>query len=148
MPTTGHCASLSSVNSTKRIEDAMARVALAAELGKGFGRPVFVDNLPGAGGTTGTLQVVRAPKDGSTLGLVASGHVINPFTAPRMGYPASWLQSQSAQLSERSRVNKPRRLLQCQTVAARSRHGLLRHGYCSATCRGCPMTMSMRKLAS
>ena len=58
--------------------DGLAR-ALAPELGKGFGQPVFVDNLPGAGGTTGTHQVVRAPKDGSTLGLVASGHVINPF---------------------------------------------------------------------
>ena len=57
--------------------DAIAR-AMSNEMAKTFGRPVIVENLAGAGGTTGTLQVVRAPKDGLTLGMISSNHVINP----------------------------------------------------------------------
>ena len=47
-------------------------------MGKAFGHAVVVENLPGAGGMPGTLQVVKAPKDGLTLGLISSNHVINP----------------------------------------------------------------------
>ncbi len=43
-----------------------------------MGHPVVIENLPGAGGTTGTAQLVKAPKDGSTLAMVSSNHVINP----------------------------------------------------------------------
>jgi tripartite-type tricarboxylate transporter receptor subunit TctC len=57
--------------------DAVAR-AMSNEMAKTFGRPIVVENLAGAGGTTGTVQVVRAPKDGSTLGMISSNHVINP----------------------------------------------------------------------
>lgn len=57
--------------------DAVAR-ALVAPLAKAAGQPVIVENLPGAGGVLGTAQLVRAPRDGSTLGLIASNHVINP----------------------------------------------------------------------
>jgi tripartite-type tricarboxylate transporter receptor subunit TctC len=39
---------------------------------------VVVENLVGAGGLTGTAQLVRAPKDGMTIGMVSSNHVINP----------------------------------------------------------------------
>lgn len=67
--------------------DGLAR-ALTPELNKALGRPVIVDNLPGAGGTTGTLQVVKAAKDGGTLGLVASGHVINPYIYKSMPFDA------------------------------------------------------------
>lgn len=56
--------------------------AVARALGPGFGRttghPVLVENLAGAGGIPGTAQVVRAPKDGLTLGMISSNHVINP----------------------------------------------------------------------
>jgi tripartite-type tricarboxylate transporter receptor subunit TctC len=57
--------------------DAVAR-AMSSEMAKTFGRPIVIENLAGAGGTTGTLQVVRAPKDGLTLGMISSNHVINP----------------------------------------------------------------------
>ncbi len=43
-----------------------------------MGHPVVIENLPGAGGMTGTAQLVKAPKDGSTLAMVSSNHVINP----------------------------------------------------------------------
>lgn len=57
--------------------DTVAR-ALSNPMGKAFGHPIVVENLPGAGGMPGTLQVVKAPKDGMTLGLISSNHVINP----------------------------------------------------------------------
>ena len=57
--------------------DAVAR-ALSNQLAKVMGHAVVVENLPGAGGMTGTLQVVNGAKDGSVLGLISSNHVINP----------------------------------------------------------------------
>ncbi|MFD0667205.1 tripartite tricarboxylate transporter substrate binding protein [Ramlibacter sp. MAHUQ-53] len=57
--------------------DAIART-ISAPLAKATGHPVVVENLPGAGGMTGTLQVVKAARDGMTLALVSSNHVINP----------------------------------------------------------------------
>lgn len=57
--------------------DAVAR-AISNMLAKVSGHAVVVENLPGAGGMTGTLQVVNGPKDGSVLGLISSNHVINP----------------------------------------------------------------------
>ena len=43
-----------------------------------LGQPVVIENLPGAGGITGTTQLVRAPKDGSVIGVVSNNHVVNP----------------------------------------------------------------------
>jgi tripartite-type tricarboxylate transporter receptor subunit TctC len=57
--------------------DTVAR-AIGPELAKTTGHSVFVDNIVGAGGVTGTGTIVRAPKDGLTLGMVSSNHVINP----------------------------------------------------------------------
>lgn len=42
------------------------------------GHNVVIENLPGAGGMTGTDQLVKAPKDGMTLAMISSNHVINP----------------------------------------------------------------------
>jgi tripartite-type tricarboxylate transporter receptor subunit TctC len=57
--------------------DAVAR-AMSNQMAKVMGHPIVIDNLPGAGGMTGTVQVVTAPKDGMTLGMISSNHVINP----------------------------------------------------------------------
>ena len=57
--------------------DAIAR-AMSHQLARVMGHPIVVENLAGAGGVTGTVQIVRAPKDGLTLGMVSSNHVINP----------------------------------------------------------------------
>lgn len=57
--------------------DAVAR-ALGPAFGRNTAHPVLVENVAGAGGIPGTAQVVRAPKDGLTLGMISSNHVINP----------------------------------------------------------------------
>lgn len=52
--------------------------AIGNSIGKALGQPLVIENLPGAGGITGTTQLVRAPKDGSTIGIVSNNHVVNP----------------------------------------------------------------------
>ncbi|SDZ70722.1 Tripartite-type tricarboxylate transporter, receptor component TctC [Variovorax sp. YR266] len=67
--------------------DAVAR-AMSSSLAAAFGRPIVIDNLPGSGGVIGTQQIVRAPKDGSVLGMVSSNHVINPFIYKHVPFDA------------------------------------------------------------
>jgi tripartite-type tricarboxylate transporter receptor subunit TctC len=59
------------------VTDGVART-LATHMGKAMGQPVVVENIPGAGGVTGTQQMVRAPNDGYTLAQVNNAHTINP----------------------------------------------------------------------
>jgi tripartite-type tricarboxylate transporter receptor subunit TctC len=47
---------------------------LSAKMGQQF----VIDNRPGAGGVIGTAEMIRAPKDGYTIGMISSNHVINP----------------------------------------------------------------------
>ena len=67
--------------------DTIARAAAPA-LGKAFGQPVVIDNLPGAGGITGAAAVAKAALDGSTLGLFSNNHVINPAVYKKMPFDA------------------------------------------------------------
>ena len=67
--------------------DGVARV-LAPSLGKAMARPVVVENYPGAGGITGTSMIVKAPKDGSMLGMVSNNHVVNPSVYKNIPYDA------------------------------------------------------------
>lgn len=66
--------------------DTAARV-LAERLLPILGRPVVVENKPGAGGNIGAAAVGRAPADGHTLvvGAVAT-HAINPWLYQNMPY--------------------------------------------------------------
>ncbi|WCM92005.1 tripartite tricarboxylate transporter substrate binding protein [Acidovorax sp. NCPPB 2350] len=52
--------------------------AIGNSLSRALGQPVVIENLPGAGGITGTAQIVRAPRDGSVIGVVSNNHVVNP----------------------------------------------------------------------
>ena len=65
--------------------------ALAVPLGQRLGRPVVVENRPGAGGIVGTLATVRAAPDGHTIlyasnsGLLIAPHLRRPapYNTPR-----------------------------------------------------------------
>jgi len=52
------------------------------------GQAVVIENLPGAGGLTGTSVVVRAAPDGQTLGVVSNNHVVNPSVFKKMPFDA------------------------------------------------------------
>lgn len=67
------------------VGDTLAR-GLVRHLSLVLKRPVLVENLPGAGGMTGTAQLVRSASDGTALALVSSSHVINPFIFKNMLY--------------------------------------------------------------
>lgn len=70
---------------TATVSDMVARL-MATHLSKSLGQQVIVENIPAAGGVTGTQQLVRAPKDGYTIGLLNNGHVINPSIFKDLGF--------------------------------------------------------------
>ena len=88
------------------LTDMLAR-AVAPKMADDLGRPVVVDNRPGASGATGTAEVARAIPDGHTL-LLANADVfsVNPVVRSRLPYdvtrdfaPVSWLGRQALVLA-------------------------------------------------
>jgi tripartite-type tricarboxylate transporter receptor subunit TctC len=70
--------------------DIIARIvgeAMEARLGK----PVIIDNKPGAGGIIGNELVVRATPDGYTLGIMTAGQIISAVTRKDMPYDTAAL---------------------------------------------------------
>ena len=65
--------------------DILGRVTGEA-LSTAFGQPVIVENRAGAGGTIGIALVARAAPDGLTLGVVSTGHVVNPVLYDNLTY--------------------------------------------------------------
>ena len=65
--------------------DNIVRAASVA-LGKAFGQPVVIENMPGAGGITGTAAIVKAAPDGLTLGMVSNNHAVNPSVFKKVPY--------------------------------------------------------------
>src|SRR5262245_3131611 len=65
--------------------DVSARL-VAQELSDQLGQSVIVENRGGAGGTTGTLLVVRAAPDGYTLVLTDTSLSISPGLYPNLPY--------------------------------------------------------------
>ena len=57
--------------------DAIVRAA-SNSISRALGQTLVVENLPGAGGITGTMAIVNAPADGTTIGVVSNNHVTNP----------------------------------------------------------------------
>ncbi len=57
--------------------------ALSRALG---GQAVVIENLPGAGGITGTQTVVRAAPDGHTVAFISNNHAVNPSVYKSLPY--------------------------------------------------------------
>jgi len=55
--------------------DIISRI-LGQSLQERLGKPVVIENRPGAGGTIGNEAVARADKDGYTLGMMTAGQII------------------------------------------------------------------------
>ena len=51
---------------------------MGPKLAELWGQPVVVENLVGANGIVGTEALVKAPKDGHTLAMIAANHVVTP----------------------------------------------------------------------
>ncbi|MDM0072105.1 tripartite tricarboxylate transporter substrate binding protein [Variovorax sp. J31P207] len=95
---------LSATGSLAQASDKPLRVVLPVGAGSGVdtimraatpsftkalgGQAVVIENLPGAGGITGTSVVVRATPDGQTLGVVSNNHVVNPSVFKKMPFDA------------------------------------------------------------
>ncbi len=60
-----------------------AQGALTKALG---GQPVIIENLPGAGGITGTQALVKAAPDGQTIAFVSNNHAVNPSVFRKLPY--------------------------------------------------------------
>lgn len=50
------------------------------------GQSVVIENLPGAGGITGTHALVRAPADGLTVAVISNNHAVNPSVYKGLPY--------------------------------------------------------------
>lgn len=80
--------------------DNLART-LNAALNEALAQAVVVDNRGGGGGTIGTELVARAAADGYTLGLVTTGHTVNPSLLAKVPYdPLKDFQSVSLLASQ------------------------------------------------
>lgn len=60
-----------------------AQTALSKALG---GQAVVIENLPGAGGITGTSALVKAVPDGNTVAFISNNHSVNPSVFKSMPY--------------------------------------------------------------
>ncbi len=60
-----------------------AQTALSKALG---GQAVVIENLPGAGGITGTSALIKAVPDGNTVAFISNNHSVNPSVFKSMPY--------------------------------------------------------------
>ena len=65
--------------------DILARL-LSHKLQEVWGQPVIVEYKPGVGTVLGTDYVAKSAPDGYTLGMVITGHVINPSLRSNMPF--------------------------------------------------------------
>jgi tripartite-type tricarboxylate transporter receptor subunit TctC len=59
---------------------------IAQKLSESWGQQVYVENIPGAGGNTGTANAARSPADGYTILIVSTGFIINPSLYAKVPY--------------------------------------------------------------
>jgi tripartite-type tricarboxylate transporter receptor subunit TctC len=65
--------------------DVISRL-VALKLSERWRQQVYVENLPGAGGNTGTATAARAAPDGYTLYMMSTGFMVNPSLYAKVPY--------------------------------------------------------------
>jgi tripartite-type tricarboxylate transporter receptor subunit TctC len=65
--------------------DVIARI-VGQKLSESFGQQVYVEDVPGAGGNTGTAMAAKAPADGTTMLVVSTGFIVNPSMYAKVPY--------------------------------------------------------------
>jgi tripartite-type tricarboxylate transporter receptor subunit TctC len=65
--------------------DVIARL-VAQKLSESWRQQVYVEDLPGAGGNTGTAAAARAAPDGYTLYMMSTGFMVNPSLYAKVPY--------------------------------------------------------------
>src|SRR5258708_40315632 len=65
--------------------DIVAR-ALGPQMSDDWKQQVVIDNRPGSGGVIATEILAKAPADGYTLIMVATGHALNPSMYAKLPY--------------------------------------------------------------
>lgn len=65
--------------------DVIARI-VAQKLSESWGQQFYVENLPGAGGNTGTATAAKSAPDGYTLLVVSTGFMVNPTLYAKVPY--------------------------------------------------------------
>jgi tripartite-type tricarboxylate transporter receptor subunit TctC len=65
--------------------DIIARL-IGQRLADMHGHAYTIENVPGAGGNTGTAQAARSPADGYTLLVISTGFMVNPSLYARIPY--------------------------------------------------------------
>ena len=65
--------------------DTLARI-YGQRMSEDWGKPVVVENRPGAGGIIGTEALAKAAPDGYSLIVVAVGHAVNASLMPKLPY--------------------------------------------------------------
>lgn len=65
--------------------DLAARV-ISDRLATALGKPIVVDNRPGATGTIALAELAKAPADGYTIGMLGMPHIVAPNFFPQLAY--------------------------------------------------------------
>lgn len=112
--------------------DAAARF-VAGPMAQTLGKPVVVENRPGATGTVGAGEVARAASDGHTLLLDAAAHASNPALYPRLPFDYARDFAPITQLTVSPQIlavhpSQPVRTLAELVALAKSRPGALSYG--------------------
>ena len=67
----------------------LAARAVSERLASGLGKPIVVENRPGATGTIGLAEIAKAPADGHTIGVLGMPYTVAPSLYPQLAYDTS-----------------------------------------------------------
>lgn len=112
--------------------DTLARI-MGEQLGTRLGRPVVVQNKPGAGGTVAAAQVAKADPDGASLLLVSSGHAGAAALYPNLPFDSQKDFTPVIALAQTPivilvKADSPYRTIADVLAAARAQPGKLNYG--------------------